>query len=227
MRSKATWPVALVGVMLAVLAAPMSVAGEKAPGNVDADGDKIFDSLDRALGRAAEHERVGVIAVFSDGSSSERADDARSDVGGFQTTYEYETVPAFAAEMTPGQVRALARRPDVVQIQEDAHVELAVDTAKAAAGADRAAVDFAVDGNNESSTLCPGLRQYCKDDLVIAVLDSGIDTGHADLDGGKVLGGADCSYGACSSGPWMVDTNGHGTHVASIAAGEGDGNPTM
>lgn len=228
MRSRAMWPAALVAVMLAVLAAPVSVAGARSPGGgVDADGDKIFDSLDRALERAGQNERVGIIAVFDHGSSGERADAAAAEVGAFETSYEYQTIPAIAAEMTPGQVRALARRPDVVQIQENSAVELAVETAKAASGADRAALDFSVDGNNESSTQCPGLRQYCADDVVVAVLDSGIDTGHADLDQGKVLGGADCSYGSCSGGTWMVDMNGHGTHVSSILAGEGDGNPTM
>lgn len=227
MRSRGMWAAAIVATMLAVVLAPISVAGAKSPRGVDADGDKVFDSLDRAVARASEGEKLPAIVVFAGGSSGERAEQARAAVGAFDTTYEYETVAAFAAELTPGQINALARRPDVVQIQEDAPVELAVDTAKAAAGADRAALDFSVDGNNESSALCPGLKQYCKDDVVIAVLDSGIDTGHADLDAGKVLGGTDCSSGTCGGGMWMVDTNGHGTHVSSIAAGEGDANPSM
>ncbi|MDQ3952553.1 MAG: S8 family serine peptidase, partial [Actinomycetota bacterium] len=55
----------------------------------------------------------------------------------------------------------------------------------------------------------------------------GIDTAHVDLDNGKVIGGTDCSTGTCMNGWWMTDSNDHGTHVSSIAAGEGDGNPAM
>ncbi|HEX2058054.1 MAG TPA: S8 family serine peptidase [Actinomycetota bacterium] len=227
MRSRGLWAASLAVAILAALAVPASVAATRGGRPVDADGDKIFDSLDRVLDRAAPREAVGVIAVFSGGSSSRKVAEAKADVGSFDVSYEYQTLSAFAADMTPEQVRALARRPDVVQVQENAAVELAIDTAKAAAGADRAAVDFGVDGNNEQSPTCPGVRQYCKDDVVIAVLDSGIDTGHVDLDNGKVIGGTDCSSGTCTDGMWMVDANDHGTHVSSIAAGEGDGNPAM
>ncbi|HEX2196837.1 MAG TPA: protease inhibitor I9 family protein, partial [Actinomycetota bacterium] len=192
MRSKAAWLTAVAAVLVAGLAVPVSVAGAKGAGGVDADRDKIFDSLDRALARAQGGDRLGVVAVFAGGSSGARAAEAKSAVGAFDVTYEYRTMSAFAAEMTADQVRALARRPDVVHVQENSHVELAVDTAKASVGADRAAVDFGVDGNNELSATCPGEKQYYKDDLVIAVLDSGFDTGHADLDIGKVIGGTDC-----------------------------------
>ncbi|MDQ4124905.1 MAG: S8 family serine peptidase [Actinomycetota bacterium] len=227
MRSRATW-LAAVAVLLAGTGIPVSQAGTKgAPSGIDANGNKIFDSLDRVLARSGGDETVGVIAVFSEGSSARKVDEVRAALGPFETTYEYRTISALSAEMTLDQVRALARRPDVVHVQEDAAVELAIDTAKAAAGADRAALDFSVDGNNEQSPTCPGLRQYCKDDVVIAVLDSGIDTAHVDLDNGKVIGGTDCSTGTCMDGPWMADSNDHGTHVSSIAAGEGDGNPSM
>lgn len=228
MRSRATWAAVLAVLLMGGVVAPRSMAGARGAGTgVDADGDKIFDSLDRALDRARSGDKVGAIVLFSGGSSAGKAAEARDAVGPFRTVYEYDTVPAFAAELAPDQVRSLARRPDVVHVQENAPVELAIDTARAAAGVDRAVLDFAVDGNNEQSATCPGLRQYCKDDVVIAVLDSGIDTGHVDLDNGKVIGGTDCSTGTCMGGPWMADSNDHGTHVSSIAAGEGDGNPAM
>ncbi len=56
---------------------------------------------------------------------------------------------------------------------------------------------------------------------MIAVIDPGIDATHVDLDGGKVIGWKDFVNGKATP----YDDNGHGTHVASIAAGEGDGNP--
>lgn len=70
---------------------------------------------------------------------------------------------------------------------------------------------------------------YTTEDVVIAIVDTGIDAMHMDLNGTnnggtkKVIGWFDVVYGL--SLPY--DDNGHGTHVAGIAAGEGDDNPGM
>jgi subtilisin len=53
----------------------------------------------------------------------------------------------------------------------------------------------------------------------VAVLDSGIDRHHPDLD---VVGGVDCTHGAGGHAGYD-DPNGHGTHVAGIAAAADDG----
>ncbi|MDX6410940.1 MAG: thermitase [Gaiellaceae bacterium] len=56
---------------------------------------------------------------------------------------------------------------------------------------------------------------------IIAIVDTGVDSHHPDLADGRVLTalGANCvtASGACSSGT-ALDDNGHGTHVAGIAA---------
>lgn len=54
----------------------------------------------------------------------------------------------------------------------------------------------------------------------VAVLDTGIDATHPDLDGGKVVAAENFSTDTDA-----VDHHGHGTHVASIVAGTGEGNP--
>ena len=46
-----------------------------------------------------------------------------------------------------------------------------------------------MDGNAD------GLPTYSKNDIVAAVLDSGIDPGHIDLDGGKIIGWKDFATG--------------------------------
>jgi subtilisin family serine protease len=50
----------------------------------------------------------------------------------------------------------------------------------------------------------------------IAIVDTGVDVAHPDL-ASHVLPGADCTSGTCVSGTGQ-DDNGHGTHVAGIAA---------
>ncbi len=53
--------------------------------------------------------------------------------------------------------------------------------------------------------------------VIVAVVDSGLDLGHPDL-AGKLVTGYD--FGAADADP--SDTFGHGTHVAGIAAAQGD-----
>lgn len=83
-------------------------------------------------------------------------------------------------------------------------------------GAKKAKVDFGVTGDLDGNE-----TNYTKNDVVIAIIDSGIDTSHVDLDGGKVIGWFDAVNG--EDEPY--DDEGHGTHVASIAAGTGEGDP--
>jgi len=67
--------------------------------------------------------------------------------------------------------------------------------------------------------------RYTRDDVVIAVVDTGIDDTHLAFSGGKVLAHRDfvsdrdpsCGAGPETTGVW--DESGHGTHVAAIAAG--------
>lgn len=85
-----------------------------------------------------------------------------------------------------------------------------------AASEKKARIDFGVTGDLDGDE-----TDYSSDDVVIAVVDTGIDVSHHDLDEGKVIGWFDAVNGV--SDPY--DDHGHGTHVASIAAGTGDGDP--
>lgn len=59
---------------------------------------------------------------------------------------------------------------------------------------------------------------------MIAIIDTGIDSEHIDLKDGKVIGWKDFVN---SSSTKAYDDLGHGTHVASIAAGTGAGDPDI
>jgi serine protease AprX len=134
--------------------------------------------------------------------------------GGFPVRYVYNVIPGFAAALTSGQIAALARDATVQRVEYDAEVHACLLSARMSFGTDYARRDFLVSGDMDGDTL-----KYTKNDVVITILDTGIDTLHMDLDGGKVVAWKDF----VNNKPAPYDDNGHGTHCASIAAGTGDG----
>ena len=210
------WAVVGAAAMVAALTTP---AFAKAPAEhdsaspaataqrADANGDRIADDLAATLA-AGGRERFDVIVRFAGGPSHANMAEAEAAVGNLHVRYAYNEISAAAVSVTAAQVRALARRPQTVRIDADAQVEVALETARRGFGVDAAQQSHNVDGSG----------------VTIAVLDTGIDARHADLDGGKLTAFADCLASACTEvAPY--DDNGHGTHVASIIAGDGDAEP--
>ncbi len=199
---------------LLVVAAPATPAP---PPAADRDGDKIFDDLERSLAPKGPADAVDVIVVLRAPATAERVGALEREVDGFATKRRFTIVDAFAARMTKGTVAALARRGDVLHVEADARIHSLNDTAQASFGVTKARIDAGVDGDAD------GKPSYSKDDLVAAVVDTGIDTAHRDLDGAKVLAFVSCLSGStCTNAP-PVDPNGHGTHVAATIAGDGEG----
>jgi serine protease AprX len=138
-----------------------------------------------------------------------------------------------AASLTPAQINELAARPGTVRIATDRRVHAMLDTARAGFGVDKAVTDFGVNGNASGGDP----KTYSKSDVVVAVLDTGVDALHVDLNGTKVLhfenlATFDSNFpNGCTSHTMGAtppfDDNGHGTHVSSIIAGEGDGQASM
>ena len=184
-------------------------------GEADKNGNKIFDSLDSIIKNKGPSEKTKVIVLFDRPFRGEDFDQLVKEIGSFAIKYKYDRVPGMAASLSKRQIAELASRPDVLQIEDDKKVTTFLNTATNWFGVQKARTDFSVDGNNDGS---PG---YSKDDMVIAIIDTGIDIGHVDLDNGKVIGWKDFVNGRATA----YDDVGHGTHVASIAAGEGEGNP--
>jgi serine protease AprX len=177
-------------------------------------------ALVEGAGAVPASERVDVIVRMARPLDDAALAAVTAHVGGIEVGHRYPSIDGFAARLPAAAVDALARRPDVADVEMDVPVRAAMDVARTSTGTDDAVTDFGLDGNAD------GQPTYSKDDMVIAVADTGIDDGHEQLDGGKVIEFLDYTTGGCSTPPVEVpayDDHGHGTHVASIAAGDGDG----
>lgn len=179
---------------------------------MDGDRNKIFDNLDRLLLETDEKELLPVLVLLEEPvplSELERV------AGPLDLVYQFQIVPGLAVRATADQIRALARFSLVRQVEWDGPVSIQLDGANRWFGSEKARQDFGVDGDRDGSP-----TRYTSSDIVVAVIDTGIDGRHVDLDGGKVIGWRDWVNNR--SEPY--DDHGHGTHVASIVAGTGEGN---
>jgi len=102
-----------------------------------------------------------------------------------------------------------------IELSDVARVEL--DTATAFMGADAVVDEMSVTGSLDGD-----VDKASSEDIVIAILDTGFDTKHKDLEG-KLIHWVDL----VDDKPEPYDEAGHGTHVASIAAGWGRGDPAF
>jgi subtilisin family serine protease len=106
-------------------------------------------------------------------------------------------MPAVAVAAAPAQIEALSQEPDVERIWPDLRVHSCLDVSVPLIGA-------------------PWVwsQGYTGAGVGIVILDTGIDVEHVDF-AGRIAGSADFT------GEGVVDLNGHGTHVAGTACGDG------
>jgi serine protease AprX len=212
--------VLILFVIFSVITAPGLIFGQAdAINSLDSNGNRINDDLEARISALQSDDKIPVIAVFSKigfetGKTHLQAEKAISAAeartGKFETTYKYRNIPAQALSLTKAQILALSQDPSLVTLEADAKVQAFLDTASNYFGAIKARNDFGVTGDLDGD-----LNRFSARDVVVAVIDTGIDTGHVDLDGGKVI--ARVNFVPTSSpGP-------HGTHVAGIIAGTGEG----
>src|SRR3954470_297915 len=117
----------------------------------------------------------------------------------------------YATKLTAAQRRKLAADPAVAAIVPDAVVHLTAQSTPVGIKRVRATAAKAthIDGIDVTSD---------RVDADVAIIDTGIQAGHPDL---NVRGGINCT-GEGSAAAW-ADGNGHGTHVAGIAAAVDNG----
>ncbi len=222
----------LSGFFVLISASPLLGQGEQTPqattgqeffkapqkfARVDKNKNKILDDLDKLIRPAIPEDRFDVIVMLN--KPLDLLPTLKGRHGSFTEKFTYPSINGFATNLTKGQIVAFAKDADVKLVEYDAPVYPHLDTAQHWFGTAKARADLGLDGNTDGSA------SYSKDDVVIAILDTGIDDAHVDLDGGKVIGWQDFTPNNRDS-PYdeVGDCVGHGSHVSSIAAGEGDGN---
>jgi subtilisin len=164
---------------------------------------------------------VDVVVVLDAPPSAGAAADAVATARdhGVTTSHVYEhALAGFAGAVPEGRLRALQRDPRVVSVERDLEVTVAAQVVPT--GVQRV---FA-DDNGDVPTTGTGLAV----DAAVAVIDTGVDASHPDLD---VVSTIDCTVES-SGPPWARtascqagghDDHGHGTHVAGTIAAKDDG----
>lgn len=153
---------------------------------------KVSKALLAAVASASADQPVPVIVRY-------RRDrlETKAVPRGVVPAYQYQLVPAAAMRISSDQVSWLSADPSVEHLWLDLPVKALLDASVPLIQVPRVW---------ESGLRGQGMR--------IAILDTGIDPGHPDL-AGRIA--ASATFADHS----VVDENGHGTHVAGIAAGNG------
>lgn len=118
-------------------------------------------------------------------------------LAGMRPTRTFRIIPAAALTIAPKVIENLSRDPDVERIWPDLPVRVCLDVSALLVGAPQVW---------EAGYTGKGVK--------IAILDTGIDLYHPDF-AGRIVATADFT------GEGLQDQDGHGTHVAGIAAGSG------
>lgn len=181
--------------------------------------EKLSHDLVDTLSRVEDDELIDTIVACDRSLTSNYVSLAKETVGDFCVEGELSYFKFFRAKLKPRQIWSLTSLPWVLQIEENrADIQLLMNSARGPSGSnvDELRDQYPdLDGNMDGD-----IQTYSKDDIVIAILDTGIDDDHYDLDGGKVIGWYDPIGGSL----FPYDYDGHGTACAGVAAGEGDGN---
>ncbi len=169
---------------------------------VDSNRNRMADALEARLAAAPAGTRLDVAVIFD---TPANAAAARGTLATAALRHEFDLVPAFSATVTAGQARALANLPGVQRVEEIVPVYASLETARRDFGIDRIApLGFTGSG------------------IGICIVDTGIFAGHEEfLDATTGLSKVVASQGFVGTSTEADDDNGHGTHVASIAAGDG------
>ncbi|SDZ55460.1 minor extracellular protease Epr [Evansella caseinilytica] len=118
---------------------------------------------------------------------------------------EFENIPALAASLSPQAIETVKNNPDVIAVEENELYHTQGQT-----------IDWGVQRVEAPTSWSSG---FTGKGVKVAVIDSGIDTTHPDL---NVVG----CYSATNA-PTCEDSDGHGTHVAGIIGAKNNNRGTV
>jgi len=178
--------------------------------NVEKNYGLLTLGLFRKIQKLDPNEEISTIIVFENHREKEIAVRVL-ELMGAKVKRVYNIIPAIAADLRvrdllviSGLTEGRAKLSGVKFIQEDYKVTISAELE----GLDESAAQV-------MATYVWNLG-YDGSGITIGIIDTGIDASHPDLQG-KVIGWVDFVNGRS----YPYDDNGHGTHVASIAAGTG------
>ena len=140
---------------------------------------------------------------------------------GGKVKHEFHTISAMTASLSPKTINTLSKNPNIAYIEPDYRVKAFGETLTW--GVDHIDEELSGSGTEDACDVTPD-RNAC-DEIKIAILDTGIDMNHRDLDD-NVAGGV-CFFGWFDDGKtaerYWEDKNGHGTLCAGVIASEDNG----
>lgn len=189
--------------------------------NVNEELSKLDSPNDKILIQVMLNDNNDSEAKFSEEIESAFGNDLNYEMVGYKTFNLAANIKELEILEALSSVEFIFKQPESdseVYISESLSGEITpfLNASTEMMGIKKARSDFKVTGDLDGKE-----NSYTSKDVAIAIVDTGIDATHVDLDGGKVIGWYDVINGR--STPY--DDEGHGTHVASIAAGTGEGDP--
>jgi subtilisin len=143
----------------------------------------------------SDNEKIPVLIQFKN-----KPDAQLVKANGGNIKYEYDVVPAIAAELPQKAIDALSKNPNVELIEQDAIAQITGET-----------IPWGIERVNAPDTQALG---FDGNGIKVAIIDTGVDYNHPDLTA-NYLGGYD--YVNSDSNP--MDDHSHGTHVAGTVLG--------
>jgi len=178
--------------------------------SLDANGNKIDDRLEQEL---VEADYQGTYPIFVDYRShiNDASVQALREMD-LEINYVSKYMPTIAAQgATYKDIIHLTSLPEVVMVERDYPIIRFLDVSSPATKSRPSGIYSPETAWDEG---------YTGQDIVIAILDTGVDDNHESLDG-KFVAGVDVSNQGFDVNGNPDDGNGHGSHCAGIAMGDG------
>lgn len=169
----------------------------------------FYDVSAATSGGPGEH--IDVIVTF-DRTPSKGEHEIFRGLGG-NVTHSFTIIPAVAGSLPLNAIEALERNPHVVSVELDRDV-YAIEPSYATELSRTWSVEQI--GADEAH-----IAGYFGENIKVAVLDSGVDYAHSDLESNFIAGELGRDF--VESDDYPMDVYGHGTHVAGTIAAARDG----